>query len=45
MHAWLSRFLPAAAANLVAALWYALLLFMIYGLWQAPQAVFRYIMI
>jgi hypothetical protein len=45
MYAWLRRTLPATAANFVAALWYALLLLLIYGLWQAPQAAFRYILI
>ena len=45
MYAWLRRFLPAAAANSIAALWYALLLLLIYGLWQAPHAAFRYVLI
>jgi len=45
MYAWLRRRLPAAPTNAIAALWYALLLLLIYGLWQAPQAAFRYILI
>jgi len=45
MYAWLRRWLPAAVANAIALIWYALLLLLIYGLWQAPQAAFRYILI
>jgi hypothetical protein len=45
MYAWLRRFLPVAIANCLATLWYTLLLLLIYGLWQAPHAAFRYILI
>ncbi|MBW2288540.1 MAG: hypothetical protein JRG80_03690 [Deltaproteobacteria bacterium] len=45
MYTWLRRILPARAANSIAVLWYTLLLLLIYGLWQAPRAAFRYILI
>jgi hypothetical protein len=45
LYAWLRRFLPNAIATGVALLWYTLLLLLIYGLWQAPHAAFRYILI
>lgn len=45
MYAALRRLLPPTAANLVAAAWYALLILLIYSLWSAPQAAFRYIQI
>ena len=43
MYAFLARHLPRPLANAVAVLWYAALLALIYALWSAPQAAFRYI--
>jgi len=45
MYAHLRRHLPAVAANAIALLWYTLLLLLTYGLWQAPHAAFRYVLI
>lgn len=43
MYAFLTRHLPRPLANLVAVLWYGALLALVYALWNAPQAVFRYV--
>jgi hypothetical protein len=43
VYALLRRHLPRRWANAVALLWYTALLVLIYGLWGAPQAAFRYI--
>ena len=43
MYAWLARHLPRPVANAVAVLWYAALLVLVYALWSAPQAAFRYV--
>ncbi len=42
-YAWLSRYLPTPLANALAIVWYAALLVLIYALWSAPQASFRYV--
>jgi len=43
MYARLIRHLPLALANAVAVLWYAALIVIVYALWSAPQAAFRYV--
>ena len=43
MYEWLVAHLPRGVANLVAVVWYAALLALIYALWTAPQAAFRYV--
>ena len=43
MYTWLARHLPRPLADAVAVIWYAALLALIYALWSAPQAAFRYL--
>ena len=43
MYAWLAERLPRPLANALAVVWYAALLALIYALWTAPQAAFRYV--
>ena len=43
MYDWLVAHLPRPLANVVAMVWYAALLALIYALWSAPQAAFRYV--
>lgn len=43
MYDWLAARLPRPLANAVAVAWYATLLVLVYALWSAPQAAFRYL--
>ena len=43
MYTWLAAHLPRPLANVAAVIWYAALLALIYALWSAPQAAFRYL--
>lgn len=43
MYAWLAGRLPRSLADALAVAWYAALLGLVYALWSAPQAAFRYI--